>query len=60
MKIENFQISTIDGNRIDKTKDNLKAMIKDWLPYMTDPDLVELQKYIVDMRTHRKEIQNSG
>ena len=48
----------INNRVIQKTKNNLKYLVKYCLPYMTNSDLVELKDNIIRMENHRQEIKD--
>ena len=50
----------INNRVIQKTKNNLKYLVKYCLPYMTNPDLVELKDHIIKMENHRQEIKDAS
>ena len=50
----------INNRVIQKTKNNLKYLVKYCLPYMTNSDLVELKDHILRMENHRQEIKDAG
>ena len=50
----------INNRVIQKTKNNLKYLVKYCLPYMTNTDLVELKDNIIRMENHRQEIKDAG
>ena len=49
----------INNRVIQKTKNNLKYLIKYCIPYMTNSDLVELKDNILRMENHRQEIKDA-
>ena len=49
----------INNRVIQKTKNNLKYLVKYCLPYMTNSDLVELKDHILRMENHRQEIKDA-
>ena len=49
----------INNRVIQKTKNNLKYLVKYCLPYMTNSDLVELKDHIIKMENHRQEIKDA-
>ena len=50
----------INNRVIQKTKNNLKYLIKYCIPYMTNSDLVELKDHIIKMENHRQEIKDAS
>ena len=50
----------INNRVIQKTKNNLKYLVKYCLPYMTNSDLVELKHHIIKMENHTQEIKNAS
>ena len=50
----------INNRVIQKTKNNLKYLVKYCLPYMTNSDLVELKDNIIRMENHRQEIKDAS
>ena len=49
----------INNRVIQKTKNNLKYLVKYCIPYMTNSDLVELKAHIIKMENHRQEIKDA-
>ena len=49
----------INNRVIQKTKNNLKYLVKYCLAYMNNSDLVELKDHILRMENHRQEIKDA-
>jgi len=45
----------INNRVIQKTKNNLKWIVKYCIPYLTNDDLNELSEYIATLKEHRRE-----